>query len=219
VTNDIGNILGLPLTPSAVDFDVAGQGDCLIWYLSFEDGLIGLEVGLNATDFEGCYDLSNSISVTRNQPDGGVLAGGPFEFCVGDGVADNIPVGAINVTDASGSNNQWVVTDDLGNILGLPQTPSAVDFDVAAGQVDCLVWYLSFEDGLIGLEAGLNVADFIGCFDFSNPISVTRTQPEGGVLAGGPFEFCDGDGVADNIPQGAITLSGASGSNPMDNNR
>jgi len=49
---------------------------------------------------------------------GGNIEGGPFNFCV-DGTADNIPAGAITLTGNTG-NSQWVVTDDRGNILGLP---------------------------------------------------------------------------------------------------
>ncbi len=216
VTDDQGNILGLPPMPSVVDFDGAGIGTCLVWHLSFEDGLIGAEVGMNANDLQGCYSLSNPISVLRSDcscdVEGGTLAGGPFEFCVGDGIADNIPAGSITLSGNSGSNSQWVVTDDQGNILGLPPMPSVVDFD-GAGAGTCLVWHLSFEDGLVGAEVGMNANDLQGCYSLSNPISVIRSTPEGGVLTGGPFEFCVGDGVADNIPAGSITLSGNSGSN------
>ena len=222
VTDEQGNILGLPPMPSVVDFDGAGTGTCLIWHLSFEDGLVGAEMGMNANDLQGCYSLSNPIAVNRNDAGsvcdpncdvaGGALTGGPFEFCVGDGSADNIPAGSITLTGNSGSNSQWVVTDDQGNILGLPPMPSVVDFD-GAGSGTCLIWHLSFEDGLVGAEMGMNANDLQGCYSLSNPISVIRTQPEGGTLVGGPFEFCVGDGIPDNIPTGAITLSGESGSN------
>ena len=72
---------------------------------------------------------------------GGVLTGGPFEFCVADGIADNIPADAINLTGGVGSVRGWIVTDDQGNILGLPPTFSAVDFD-GAGDGVCLVYYI-----------------------------------------------------------------------------
>ena len=212
VTDEQGNILGLPPMPSAVDFDDAGAGTCLVWHLSFEDGLVGAEVGMNAADLEGCFDLSNPIAVVRNQPDGGVLEGGPFEFCVGDGEADMLEPGSITLTGNSGTNSAWVVTDEQGNILGLPPMPSAVDFD-GAGPGTCLVWHLSFEDGLVGAEVGMNAADLQGCFDLSNPIEVVRNQPDGGVLEGGPFEFCVGDGEADMLEPGSITLTGNSGTN------
>ncbi len=212
VTDDQGNILGLPPMPSVVDFDGAGPGTCLIWHLSFEDGLQGAAVGNNASDLVGCYSLSNPIEVIRNQPEGGTLAGGPFEFCVGDGDADNLAAGSITLSGNSGPNSQWVVTDDQGNILGLPPMPSAVDFD-GAGPGTCLIWHLSFADGLQGAAVGNNASDLVGCYSLSNPITVNRIQPEGGTLTGGPFEFCVGDGEADNLAAGSITLSGNSGTN------
>ncbi|MEL7427170.1 MAG: hypothetical protein AAFN81_29525, partial [Bacteroidota bacterium] len=212
VTDDQGNILGLPPMPSVVDFDGAGPGTCLIWHLSFEDGLVGAEVGLNANDLEGCYDLSNPISVFRNQPEGGTLEGGPFTFCVGDGEADMLEPGSITLSGNSGTNSAWVVTDDQGNILGLPPMPSVVDFD-GAGPGTCLIWHLSFEDGLVGAEVGLNANDLEGCFSLSNPISVFRNEVQGGTLEGGPFTFCVGDGEADMLEPGSITLSGNSGTN------
>ena len=211
VTDLDGNILGIPPTPEAVNFDDAGPGTCLVWHLSFEDGLMGAAVGMNAADLQGCYDLSNPISVVRNQPDGGVLEGGPFTFCVGDGVADMLEPGAITLSGNSGTNSAWVVTDLDGNILGIPPTPEAVNFD-DAGPGTCLVWHLSFEDGLMGAAVGMNAADLQGCYDLSNPISVVRTQqPDGGTLEGGVYEFCVGDGQADNVS--GITLTGNTGTN------
>ena len=212
VTDDQGNILGLPPSPYVVNFDGAGQGTCLVWYLTFEDGLQGAAAGNNAADLEGCFSLSNPISVLRNQPDAGTISGGPFEFCVGDGIADNIPEGSINVSGGTGTNSAWVVTDDQGNILGLPPSPYVVNFD-GAGEGTCLVWYLRYEDGLEGLEAGNNANDLVGCFDLSNPISVIRNQPDAGTIEGGPFEFVVGDGNADNIPEGSINVSGGTGTN------
>ena len=208
VTDTIGTILGLPPTPEAVNFDGAGDGVCLIWHLSYEDGLQGLEGGNNVSDLQGCYSFSNAITVVRNQPAGGVLEGGPFEFCVGDGEADH--VSGVTLSGATGGNSQYVVTDTAGTILGLPPSPEAVNFDGAGGGI-CLIWHLSYEDGLEGLEMGNNAADLVGCFSLSNPVTVVRNQPMGGVLEGGPFEFCIGDGEADNVS--GVTLSENSGAN------
>ncbi len=212
ITDDQGVILGLPPSYEVVDFDGAGTGTCLVWHLSFEDGIMGAAVGMNANDLQGCFSLSNPISVNRNTPLGGTLTGGPYSFCVGDGVADNIPAGDITLTGNSGTNSQWVITDDQGVILGLPPSYEVVDFD-GAGTGTCLVWHLSFEDGIMGAAVGMNANDLQGCFSLSNPISVNRNTPLGGTLAGGPYSFCVGDGVADNIPAGDITLTGNSGTN------
>ncbi len=58
------------------DFDGAAPGDCLIWYIRYEGELDGLEKDKMAADIAGktndagavigIYDLSNSITVTRN---------------------------------------------------------------------------------------------------------------------------------------------------------
>ncbi len=220
VTDEDGLILGLPPMPSVVDFDGAGPGTCLVWHLSYEDGIEGLAGGENANDLAGCFSLSNPVSVVRTAAcdvAGGTLAGGPFEFTAGDGVADNITPGSITLTNNTGANSQWVVTDSDGYILGLPPMPSAVDFD-GAGYGTCLIWHLSYEDGLEGLAPGMNASELEGCFSLSNSITVVRTAADGcntngGALFGGPFEFTVGDGVADNIAPGSITLANAGGAN------
>jgi hypothetical protein len=56
--------------PGVVDFDEAGAGICLIWNISFADGLEGLAAGNNVADLEGCFALSNSITVTRLESGG-----------------------------------------------------------------------------------------------------------------------------------------------------
>ena len=100
------------------------------------------------------------------------LTGGPFNFCV-DGTPDNIPANGITLAPGTGSNGGWVVTDDLGNILGLPPTFTAPDFD-AAGVGTCFVYYIRYEAGLTGLAANENIGDLDGCFDLSNRVTVVR---------------------------------------------
>ena len=178
ITDDLGNILGLPPTLEAVqgvDFDGAGAGVCLIWYLRYENGLEGLEVGMNANNLSGTFDLSNSLIVTRNKPEAGTLSGGPFTFTV-DGTPDMVSGITLDNPNASGANSTYVITDDLGNILGLPPTLAdveGVNFD-GAGTGVCLIWYLRYEDGLQGAAMGMNANDLMGCFDLSNSIQVTR---------------------------------------------
>ncbi len=223
VTDDQGNILGLPPMPSVVDFDSAGEGVCLIWHLSYDGEITGAEVGMNANDITGCWSLSNSIVVTRTEAivcevSGGTLTGGPFAFdSVGDGAPDMLEAGAITLANAQGMNSQWVVTDDQGNILGLPPMPSVVDFDGAGAGV-CLIWHLSYDGEITGAEVGMNANDITGCWSLSNSIEVTRTEAivcevAGGTLAGGPFAFCVGDGEADIIAVDGITLEGNIGTN------
>ncbi len=178
ITDADGTILGLPpgvAELEGVDFDGAGAGVCLIWYLRYEDGLTGLTAGENVDGLNGVFSFSNSISVTRNEPIGGAITGGPFNFTV-DGTPDMVSGIALDGTQ-TGSLKTWVITDDAGNVLGLPPTLEAlegVDFD-GAGTGVCLIWYLRYEDGLQGLEAGENVVNLDGCYNFSNSISVTRS--------------------------------------------
>ena len=65
VTDEDGKILGLPPTFSAVDFDGAGAGTCLVWHISHDGSLFGAEVGANASELLGNFDLSNPITVDR----------------------------------------------------------------------------------------------------------------------------------------------------------
>jgi len=66
ITDDQLNILGLPPMPGAVDFNAVAAGTCLIWYVVFED-ITGANIGDNAGDLGGCFALSNSIEVIREQ--------------------------------------------------------------------------------------------------------------------------------------------------------
>ncbi|MDO1499752.1 T9SS type A sorting domain-containing protein [Winogradskyella maritima] len=210
------NILGLPPTPSAPNFDAAGAGTCLVWHLSFEgDPETFLDV-TNAGDLEGCFELSNPITVIRYEADGGILEGGSFEYCVGDGEADNIPEGDITLSGNVGNFSQWIVTDSEGMILGTPPNPFVVDFD-GAGDGTCVVYHLSAFGEVEGATAGSNIADISGCYDLSNGIDVVRNQPEGGTITGGDnntFTFNTvGDGQPDQIAEGAVTIEGSSGEN------
>jgi hypothetical protein len=185
VTNEDGSeILGLPPTSyTEVNFDEAPVGTCLVWHLSYEDGMTGLEVGADPANLMGCFSLSNSVTVIRKHTEGGTLEGGPFEFTVGDDEADNIPEGAITLTGNEGTNSQWVVTNEDGTvILSLPATSyTEVDFETAPAGT-CLVWHLSYEDGLEGLAVDAMVADLAGCFSFSNSVTVVRTAASAGLI-------------------------------------
>ncbi|QCK15765.1 hypothetical protein DCC35_13935 [Mangrovivirga cuniculi] len=133
---------------------------------------MGAEVGNNVSDLTGSYGLSNSIMVTRATA--GTLDGGPFNFDI-DGTPDM--VSGITVSDNFDlANTGYVITDDQGNILGLPPTMDdleGVDFD-AAGVGVCLIWRITYSEGLTGLETGQNAADLEGTFSLSNSITVNR---------------------------------------------
>jgi hypothetical protein len=210
------NILGLPPTLEAaqgVDFDGAGVGVCLIWHITYEDGLTGLEAGGNAGNLDGFFALSNAITVTRNGLNAGVLSGGPYEFTV-DGNPDMASGLALDDSMITGSNSGFVITDADLNILGLPPTLEAaqgVDFD-GAGVGVCLIWHITYEDGIIGLEAGGNAGNLDGFFALSNAITVTRNGLDAGVLSGGPFTFTV-DGMPDMVNGVMLDAANLTGSN------
>ncbi|MBP2832308.1 hypothetical protein J8281_08925 [Aquimarina sp. U1-2] len=180
ITNDQGLILGLPGTLEMVegnDFDGAGDGVCLIWYARYNGTVTGLEVGMNANTIEGDFDLSNAITVNRNQvANAGEISGGPFTFTAGDGIPDRVSGITLDTTNAFGENGTWIITDDQGIILGLPGTLEMVeanDFD-GAGTGTCLIWYARYNGTVTGLQAGMNANTVEGDFDLSNAIEVVR---------------------------------------------
>ena len=208
VTDDEENIITVTDSIELVNFNNTDPGTCLIWSITYEAGINGLISGSPLNIVDGCFNLSNSIEVVRSEISGGTLEGGPFNFCI-DMEMDT--VSNIVLTGSTGDNNSWVITDDEGTIIGLPDTITTVDFN-AAGNGICLIWNLSYQDGLTGLLANNNVSDLEGCFDLSNSITVTRSGPEGGTLSGGPFNFTV-DGVEDNVS--GITLTGNDAPNEM----
>lgn len=204
ITDDQGVILGLPGMITGPDFDGAGEGVCYVYYITYGEGLTGLAEQNNLDDLAGVYELSNRLDINRLLAPS--IEGGPFDFIV-DGEADNLAEGAITVAssgttlDASG----WVVTDTEGLILGLPASFTGPEFD-AAGSGTCLVWYITYADGLSGLEMNANAGDLEGIFALSNPVYVNRLDAP--VLSGGPFTFTVGDGNADNLMEGDIMVTG-----------
>lgn len=210
ITNaDTSEIIFIPEDPTEIDFNNLGSGNCLLWSLSFLEGIDGLEVGANPVNLDGCLSFSNALIISREGAQGGTITGGPFEFCAGDGEADFAT--GIELTGNVGSNNQWLITDELGTtIIALPSDIDTFNFDNFPLGI-CLIWNLAFEDGIVGLELGGSIIDLSGCFGLSNSITVTRTTAEGGIIEGGPFEFCVGNNMAD-IAMG-INLNGNVGAN------
>ncbi|MFD0798178.1 hypothetical protein ACFQZJ_11960 [Maribacter chungangensis] len=210
------NILGLPPTLEAakgVDFDGAGAGVCLIWHITYQDGIVGLEAGGNAGNLDGFFALSNSITVTRNGLNAGVLSGGPYEFTV-DGTPDMASGLALDDSMVNGSNTGFVITDADLNILGLPPTLEAakgVDFDGAGAGV-CLIWHITYQDGIVGLEAGGNAGNLDGFFALSNSITVTRNALDAGTLSGGPYTFTM-DGTPDMVSGVQLDEANLNGTN------
>jgi len=169
----------------------SGNGNYNVQWFNPRSGDLGSASTLGNT--LSAPDSNNDwVALIKNSDDdgnvnvnGGTITGGPFEFTVGDGIVDN--VSGVALSGNVGANSQWVVTDDQRNILGLPPTPEAVDFDVA-GTGTCFIYHLSYEDGLTGLEAGNNLSALEGDFDLSNRIDVLRELED---TDGGGTPTCD----------------------------
>ena len=116
------------------------------------------------------------IPVVTVVPDGGAIAGGPFDFSVGDGEEDKIADGSITINGAIGAKFAWVVTDADGKtILGIADDYTGPNFETA-GVGNCLLWYLAYNGELEGAAVDGLVANLKGDFDLSNSIAINRTQ-------------------------------------------
>ncbi len=180
ITDTSGLILNLPISPP-FDFSSAGAGICQIWHLSYQDNLMGLVEGNNVSDLTGSFDFSNPVEVIRDSLAGGsltLLDGTTSDTIIlGDGNIDTLEV-VLNI--AIGANLIYVVTDTLGEILDTTSN-SSFTFENAGGGV-CQIWNLSYANGLSGLEISNNVSQLSGCFDLSNPVTITRVGLMGGEL-------------------------------------
>ncbi|WP_299363966.1 T9SS type A sorting domain-containing protein, partial [Winogradskyella sp.] len=207
-----GDILGAPAMQPAGGFNLEGAptGICDIWYLRYT-GDIGLGTATNVADLSGCFDLSNPISVSRNAVNGGAIqiAGTTdttLSICVGEGVDDLIDVEFVDAGVLSGDSSTWVITDQAtGDILG---TPTAGPFNLEGAPAGiCDIWYLRYT-GDIGLATATNVVDLSGCFDLSNPISVTRfTGTDCDALSLNDFDAAFDFSVYPNPSRGIVNIT------------
>ena len=217
ITWDDGEIFFVTQNTSFNLEGVPGNGICLIYRLSWEGEINGLENGANVGDLEGdCFDLSEPLTVVEYFTDGGTITTqDETTFCVDDGEDDLVDV---ELEGEVGMNSAWVITDADLNILGLPAAPP-FNFE-GAGEGSCLIWHLSWSGNLEGAAVGENAADLSGdCFDLSNPIEVIREECEdpcivdGGMLtADGPTTICKSDGEDDIF---SLELEGAVGDNQI----
>ena len=154
------------------------MGSCYIFHLTYSGELSGLEGGQNLNDLSDDFALSNFVVVNRNPLHAGKIIGGPFTFTV-DGTPDMVSGITLDDTKLNESIQRWVITDDKNKILGLPPTLEAVEgvnFD-DAGEGICLIWHITYEEGLIGLEADNNLLSGLeGYYAVSNSIRVTRVK-------------------------------------------
>jgi len=172
-TNSSGIIIAIFNNPT-IQFSGAPSGNCQINHISWNGTLTGLETNMELDSLSGNFDLSNPISVIRDEVDGGSLMTSDsmtaVSIVVGDGIIDSIDV---ILAGTVGDSVAWVVTDTLGNIVELPSGPPFTFENAGAGV--CQLWSLSYATGLTGLAVNNNVSALDGCFALSNNIEITRT--------------------------------------------
>ncbi len=193
LTDDDGNII--QLFNSGPPFMIPdGSAGTQIWHMSYSSNLIGLNQGMNVMDLQGCFDLSNSVTLIKETNcatalceiapsiisfDGG---GDSITVCTDDGMDDSINV---NLTSIGNDSMQWLVTDNTGVILFLSDGPP-FNFEGQDAGV-CQIWHLIFMDSISGLTVGANASMLSGCFELSNPLTVTKENDCGqqscGVIA------------------------------------
>ncbi|WP_161555185.1 CHRD domain-containing protein [Dokdonia sinensis] len=189
--------------PAAGPFDLngAGTGTCQIWYIRYEDGLLGKEVGGNLSDLEGCFDLSNPLDVIREEADGGTVAldvaasstgtttvsadGLEAVICV-DGNADPLVVTHENPS-AENLSYRYVITDAATGLILNVVASDTISLD-GAGAGTCEIWGWSYRgvpnNGLDQIGQPLSSLDDLDCSDISdNAITVIREVADGGTVA------------------------------------
>lgn len=205
ITNTSDEILQLPLAPP-FNFEAPGSAVRRIYHISYEDGLDGLEIGMDLDDLDGCHDLSNMITVTSKDPVvSSISTEDETTVCSGDGTPDLVNV---QVSGGQSEFTSWIFTDNTGVILDLPTgTPFNFEND---GPPLVRIWYINYESGLTGLEIGNNISQISGCFHLSNTIIINRQQPEGGVInTNSPTTICVDDGTPDIVEVSVSNQQGA----------
>ncbi len=184
ITDDAGNILALP-PAQPFDLDGAGVGNCFIYSVSYESGFGGAVVGNNISNLTGCFDLSNSILVYRQAPDGGSLSlldgSTSFAQCAGQIVFD-----VTHTTNAPNLSYWYIITDDNNIILDWVNSANSNTIDLSAAPAGvCRVWGWSYR-GLPNPVIGdpLSTLRDDTCEDVSDSfITVYREIPDGGSVS------------------------------------
>ena len=137
--------------------------------MSFEDDLVGLDISSSIFDLMGCYDLSDSIMVSKNVVIGGEISGGPFEFCI-----DNNPDFVSDITRSNnfGDNTLWIVTDAGSIVIAVIEDITTFDFN--ADTLQNFIFSVTFSAPTDMIAQGLRVDMIEGCVDVSNAITVNK---------------------------------------------
>ncbi|MBO3117810.1 T9SS type A sorting domain-containing protein [Winogradskyella sp. DF17] len=199
-----GTILGLPTAPP-FDLSAAPAGTCNIYKIAYENDLTGLMMQGNIANLDGCFDLSEPISVVRLEGD--VCAPEPCTIsnttlvstlCVG---ADNLLVTvSFDVTNGSGSYELIDVDTDTAigtltaaetatglTIEGTVPRPTTAGTAINVKVVDTAVSSGTTE---LAVNGGFETGDFTGWSQFPSPSgsqTIDGSNPSEGNFAANVF--------------------------------
>ncbi|MEM7573013.1 MAG: T9SS type A sorting domain-containing protein [Bacteroidota bacterium] len=204
VITDAGNVVLDVNTTGAIDFEGVGAGECRVWGVSYSTS-IPFEAGDVLIPGNGCSFVStNFITINRTSLAGAVVTladgGTEIQTCPGDGEDDLIDF----AVGGEAGTTTLVVTDDAGNILGVPPALQ-VNFE-GAGEGTCRVYSLNYEGELLAAEGG-NLNDgalATGCYGLSEDfVTVVRISAEGGSIRTidnrTEVAVCPGDGTDNSV--------------------
>ncbi len=177
------NILNIS-TDNIFNFENVPPGVCTIVHISFEGPLSGLSAGNNISELEGCFDVSNGITVTRLERfdceggcnvEGGILTLSPSLLCSD---TNGTPMLNGQIADAIGNEQQYAITNVNGEIINLFE-----DFPIDLSSLpdgDYIAYNIaSFDD--TGVVIGVNINDIQNdCFDVSDAAFFTKVENNAG---------------------------------------
>ncbi len=196
LTTPQGKILEI-FTSESKDFEDFTQGTYYIYSISYFD-IAGLEIDGNMNDLVGCYGLSNRVVINTIRPEGGILTdendNAQIEICVGDGIEELIN---IRLFGNEGQNGDWMITNENGLIQDISSTPP-FNLEFAGGGIS-RIYYISYQNGLVGRAVGENISNLEGCFSLSNPLEVKRNAVNGGDITTKDTSIVKNICIDDNI--------------------
>ncbi|MBT8188869.1 MAG: T9SS type A sorting domain-containing protein, partial [Bacteroidia bacterium] len=173
ITDSNGEILEIPMS-TPLDFSNAQAGTCYIYQINYLGAVNGLDVGENINLIEGCYILSNGITVIKTEIAEPAISFENGEFvkiiCTSDSDDDLLSF----ITENTAGDGYYVVTDESGLILEI-QENDTLDFSDRAGGI-CHIYFLNADGEVSGLEEGENIIDLSGCFKISNQLVLNKLE-------------------------------------------
>lgn len=126
-------------------------------------GCIDISQGIEVTALNG-IDCSNPCQVSA----GAIATVTPSTICV-----DDLPTSlAITASGQTGSERAYIVTDVNGRIVSVQAFDGSLELGtVAISQYR--IYVVVYENPITGLETGRSIGNLGGCFDLSNPSTIT----------------------------------------------